>query len=124
MNREITEPQLSAWSARFSPASIFVGLTIPHSGDMRPAIVGTRLQNIDLIIGLRPVLGGIGRAVRAEVDTLHVAVTISEDMANYPVKPRVVRRNGTIGIQAKRFAYVCNIFLAVDFLLGRQTLSF
>src|SRR2546422_6611801 len=109
MDREIAETQLPARRTGVRPTGVFIGLAVLHTGDMRPAIVGTRLQYIDLVIGLRPVLGGIERAVRTEVNALHVPVAVGIDVADNSGKPGIVLWHGTIEIETQRFAHIGNV---------------
>src|SRR6185369_9785995 len=44
------------------------------TGHVRPAVIATLLQDVDLVIGLRPLLRLVQPAVGAEVEALRVAV--------------------------------------------------
>ena len=76
---------------------------------MRPAIIGTRSQDIDLVIGLRPLLGGIERTVRPEVDALHVAVPVRIDVADDPGESRIVVWYRTVQVETQRFTHISEV---------------
>ena len=75
--------------------------SIAETGDMRPAIVAAGHEDVDLVVGLRPLLGRVERAVRGKVDALHVAVAVSEDVALHAADYRVVLGDRAIEIEAQ-----------------------
>src|SRR5688500_5558644 len=92
-NCEIAELQLRAWSTGIGPAGVLIGFVVLKTCHMRASIIGSPRQNVDLIVRLWPMLGGIKRAVRTEVEPLRITVTVSKNMADNAVKLRIVRRH-------------------------------
>ena len=79
---------------------------------MRPAVVAARLEDVDLVVGLRPLLGGVERAVRREIDALHVAVAIGEDVAAHAVDHRIVVGDRAVEVHPQRLALIGEPVLA------------
>ncbi len=72
--------------------AILVGHVVLEADDMRPAVVAAGGQDVHLVIGLGALLGGVERAVGAEIDALRVAVAIGEDVAAHAADLRIVAR--------------------------------
>ena len=91
---------------------------------MRPAIIATGDEDIHLVIGLGALLGSIERAVGCEVDALHIAVAVGEDVTAHALDLRIVLGNRTIQIEPQRLALVGNEVLGGELVGGRQPLCF
>ena len=89
---------------------------------MRPAVVPAGLKEIELIVGVRPMLGRVEPSPRSEGKSLRIAVTIGIDVAAHSAQHRVVRRNRPIQIYPQRLSLIFRPVLSPHFSLRRQIL--
>ena len=98
MDGDVAESQFGAGRGGLGPAGELVAFVVLHAGNMRPAVVSAGLQDIHLVVGLGTLLGGVERAVRAEIDTLRIAVAVRKDVAEHAVQLRVVSRDAAVEV--------------------------
>ena len=91
--------QIPARLGGIAPARVDVELVVLLAGDVRPAVVAAALDDVDLVVGVRTVLGTVQCAVGSEADALSVAVSVAVNVADDAREFRVVRRDGAVQVQ-------------------------
>ena len=98
--------QILAGGARVGPAGVDVELVVLPASDVRPAVVAALTDDVDLVVGVRAVLGTVERAVGSKVDALSIAVAVAVDVAHDAGQLGVVPGHGAVQVHSQDLADV------------------